>query len=45
MSSFDEWLIGSREYYRMANDESIFSALNECNTKQYLSVMIDRLVL
>ena len=32
-SSFDLWLIDSRTYYHMAKDKAIFSALNECNTK------------
>jgi hypothetical protein len=33
-SSSDEWLIDSGESYHMAKDKSIFSALNECNTKK-----------
>jgi hypothetical protein len=33
-SSFDEWLIDSREYYHMDKDKDIFSSLNECNTKK-----------
>jgi hypothetical protein len=33
-SSFDEWLIDSRESYHMAKDKAIFSSLNECNTKK-----------
>ena len=44
-SSFDEWLIDSGASYHMANDKPIFSALNECNTKKNLLVMIDLLVL
>jgi hypothetical protein len=44
-SSSDEWLIDSRASYHMAKDKAIFSALNECNTKKYLLVMIDLLVL
>jgi hypothetical protein len=30
----DEWPIDYGAYYHMANDKSMFSALNECNTKQ-----------
>jgi len=33
-SSFEEWLIDSRESYHMAKDRNIFSSLNECNTKK-----------
>jgi hypothetical protein len=29
-----EWLIDSRSSYHMAKDKSIFTALNECNTKK-----------
>jgi hypothetical protein len=44
-SSSDEWLIDSGASYHMAKDKSIFSALNECNTKKIFVVMIDLLVL
>jgi hypothetical protein len=33
-SSSNEWLIDSGASYHMAKDKAIFSALNECNTKQ-----------
>jgi hypothetical protein len=33
-SSSDEWLIDSGASYHMAKDKSIFSVLNECNTKK-----------
>jgi hypothetical protein len=33
-SSFDEWLIDSGASYHMAKDKSIFSVVNECNTKK-----------
>ena len=29
-SSYDEWLIDSRESYHMVNDEAIFFSFNEC---------------
>jgi hypothetical protein len=33
-SSFDEWIIDSRASYHMDKEKSIFSTLNECNTKK-----------
>jgi hypothetical protein len=33
-SSSNEWLIDSGASYHMAKDKAIFSALNECNTKE-----------
>jgi hypothetical protein len=33
-SSSDEWLIDSGASYHMAKDKAIFSAINECNTKE-----------
>jgi hypothetical protein len=33
-TSFDEWLIDSGESYHMDKDKSMFSSLNECNTKK-----------
>jgi hypothetical protein len=33
-SSSNEWLLDYIEAYHMANDKSIFSTLNECNTTQ-----------
>jgi hypothetical protein len=33
-SSSDEWIIDSLASYHMAKDKSIFSSLNECNTKK-----------
>jgi hypothetical protein len=33
-SSSGEWLIDSKASYQMAKDKSIFSTLNECNTKK-----------
>jgi hypothetical protein len=44
-SSSDEWLIDYGAYYHMAKDKDIFSALNECNTRKNLLVIIDLLVL
>jgi hypothetical protein len=45
-SSSDEWLIDYGAYYHIAKEKSIFSTLNECNTKKifvgddiYLSVV------
>jgi hypothetical protein len=34
----NEWLIDSGTSYHMAKDTAIFSALNECNTKQIFVV-------
>jgi hypothetical protein len=33
-STYDEWIIDSGASYHMAKDRSIFSTLNECNTKK-----------
>jgi hypothetical protein len=44
-SSSYEWLIDFGASYHMAKDKAIFYSLNECNTKKYLLVMIDLLVL
>jgi hypothetical protein len=44
-SSSDEWLIDSGAYYHMPKDKAIFFALNKCNTKKLLLVIIDLLVL
>ena len=40
-STSNEWLIDSGASYHMAKDKAIFSTMHECNTKQYLFVMID----
>jgi hypothetical protein len=37
-STYDEWLIDSRESYHMAKDRDIFYALNECNTNKIFVV-------
>jgi hypothetical protein len=44
-SSSDEWLIDLGGSYHMAKDKAIFSALNECNTKEIFLLMINLLVL
>lgn len=40
-----EWLIDSGASYHMAKNKAMFSSLNDCNTKIYMLVMIDLLVL
>ena len=44
-SSSHEWLIDSRASYHMGKDKALFSTSNDCNTKTFLLVMIDLLVL
>ena len=34
IASSNDWIIDYREFYYMAKDKTIFSTLNECNTKQ-----------
>ena len=44
-STSNEWLVDSGASYHMDKDKAIFSTMHECNTKQYLLVMIDLLML
>jgi septal ring-binding cell division protein DamX len=44
-SSSHEWLIDSGASYHMGKDKVVFSTLQDCNTKKFLLVMVDLLVL
>ena len=44
-SSSHEWLIDSGASYHMGKGKAVSSALNNCNTRNILLVMIDLLVL